>query len=185
MRQRPPLERSKLLLGDVNPVVVRIISIRAHRHTVGSLHYWRLVDKRIRRRRSRPRASRSTPLIAVRAVGRRLRFVSTLSPCLETPSSFVGQVKGKGASYRRHALLPAPLAAVDVVLHTFAELFEEEGALEAHFHYCAVEAEAARTGFLVGGLDFVEAAFELDAFAVVGFFCAGGERCVGCGRGWA
>lgn len=57
----------------------------------------------------------------------------------------------------------------------FVELLEEEGALEAHLLHAAVEAQDSLTGGVVGLFDVVNAAAELDAFAVVGGFDGGGE----------
>jgi putative intracellular protease/amidase len=52
----------------------------------------------------------------------------------------------------------------------FVELLEEEGALEAHLLDAAVEAQDALARAVVGFFDVVDAAPEIDAFAVVGGF---------------
>ena len=64
----------------------------------------------------------------------------------------------------------AAVAVVDVVFHVFVELLEEEGALEAHLLDAAVEAQDALARAVVGFFDVVDAAPEIDAFAVVGGF---------------
>jgi hypothetical protein len=87
-------------------------------------------------------------------------------------------------TYRAHALLSARLAALDVGFHSLAQLFQQEGPLQSHLHDRAVEAHPPNPGFLVGGFDFVQAALELDAFAVVCFFDTGGERCACCAFAW-
>ena len=89
-----------------------------------------------------------------------------------------------GSTHRRQALVSTPLAPIDVGFHSLTQLFEEKGAFEPHFHYGAVETDATDFGFVVGGLDLIEAAFELDAFAVVGLFYAGREGCAGCCLFW-
>jgi hypothetical protein len=63
-------------------------------------------------------------------------------------------------------------------------LFKQEGPFQSHLHDRAVEAHPSDPGFFVGGFDFVQAALELDAFAVVCFFDAGGERRACCAFAW-
>lgn len=95
-------------------------------------------------------------------------------------SSRSGAVQPTGQArrltYRAHALLSTRFAALDVGLHPLTQLFQQEGTLQSHLHDRAVEAQPPNPGFLVRGFDFVQAALELNAFAVVCFFDAGGER---------
>lgn len=79
-----------------------------------------------------------------------------------------------------HRLVAAALGLVNVDVHALAEFVEEEGAFEAHFHDGAVEADAFEFCFVVGGFDFVDAALELDAFAVVRLLHARRQRSLGC-----
>ena len=83
-------------------------------------------------------------------------------------------------TYRARALLSARVAALDIRLHSLAQLLQQECSLQPHLHNCAVEADPSYSGLLVRGFDFVQTALKLDAFSVVGFFDAGSERCAGC-----
>jgi hypothetical protein len=96
---------------------------------------------------------------------------AALSPCLTRRGS---------RTYRARALLSARVAALDIRLHSLAQLLQQECSLQPHLHDRAVEADPSYSGFLVRGFDFVQTALKLDAFSVVGFFDAGSERCAGC-----
>jgi hypothetical protein len=67
------------------------------------------------------------------------------------------------------------VAVVDVVFHMFVELFEKEGALEAHLLDAPVKAQDALAGRVVGLFDVVDAPAEVDAFTVVRSFDRGRE----------
>lgn len=62
------------------------------------------------------------------------------------------------------------LSTIGSVLESLCELFKQESAFKAHFHDCSVETGFALTGGIVGFFDVVQAALELDALSVVGFF---------------
>ena len=83
-------------------------------------------------------------------------------------------------TYRARALLSARIAALDIRLHSLAQLLQQERSLQSHLHDRAVEAHSSGSGFFVGGFDFVQAALELNAFSVVGLFDARSERRAGC-----
>jgi hypothetical protein len=57
-------------------------------------------------------------------------------------------------TYRAHAFLAASLAALDIRLHSLAQLFQQESAFQPHFHDRAVKAYSSDPGFFVGGFDF-------------------------------
>ena len=97
-----------------------------------------------------------------------------------SPTSLMSLARRGSRTYRARALLSTRVAALDIRLHSLAQLLQQESPLESHLHDRAVEAHSSGSGFFVGGFDFVQAALELDAFSVVGFFDAGSERCAGC-----
>jgi hypothetical protein len=120
--------------------------------------------------------------VTVRAVARRLRYGLDQLPFFTLRVPF--NPLARRLTYRAYTLLSARLTALDVGLHSLAQLFQQEGPLQSHFHDRAVEAHPSNPGFLVRGLNFVQAALELDAFAVVCFFDAGGERGACCAFSW-
>jgi hypothetical protein len=75
---------------------------------------------------------------------------------------------------RRGRWRTTPIAIVDVVFHVLVELFEQEGALETHLLDAPIEAQDALAGGVVGFFDIVNAASQVDAFAVVGGLDRGG-----------
>ena len=75
-----------------------------------------------------------------------------------------------------HAFVGTPVTGIYVVLHALAELVEQECTFEAHLEDSALESCFAGDGFVVGRLNFGQAAFEFDAFSVVCLFHAGRER---------
>jgi hypothetical protein len=77
----------------------------------------------------------------------------------------------------------AAIAIVDVVLHMFVQLLQQECALEAHLLDSAIQACDAQARAVVVLFDVGYAAAEVDAFAVVGTFDRGGEVFGGDGAG--
>lgn len=65
---------------------------------------------------------------------------------------------------------------IGCVLETLCELFEQEGAFEAHLHDGSVEASLALTSGIVGLFDVVQASLQLDALSVVGLLYRWRER---------
>jgi hypothetical protein len=57
-------------------------------------------------------------------------------------------------TYRAHAFLAARLAALDIRLHSLAQLFQQESAFQPHLHDRAVKAYSSDPGLFVGGFDF-------------------------------
>ena len=97
-----------------------------------------------------------------------------------SPTSIVPFARRGSRTYRARALLSARIATLDIRLHSLAQLLQQERPLQPHLHDRTVEAHSSGSGFFVGGFDFVQAALELDAFSVVGFFDARSEWCAGC-----
>lgn len=104
----------------------------------------------------------------------------TPSGTVVSPTSLISFARRGSRTYRARALLSARIAALNIRLHSLAQLLQKERPLQSHLHDRAVEAHSSGSGFFVGGFDFVQAALKLDAFSVVGFFDAGSERCAGC-----
>lgn len=92
--------------------------------------------------------------LAPRLLRRRLLPVRTL-----TPQRLVR---------RRRWGRTAPVAVVKVVFHVLLQLLEEEGALEPHLGDASVQPFDAEARAVVVLFDVVDAAPQLDAFAVVG-----------------
>ena len=101
-----------------------------------------------------------------------------------SPTSLMSLARRGSRTYRARALLSTRVATLDIWLHSLAQLFQQESPLQSHLHDRAVEAQPPNPGFLVRGFDFVQAALELNAFAVVCFFDAGGERRACCAFAW-
>jgi len=93
-------------------------------------------------------------------------------------------MSANGSSRRRALAVVAPLtsqrlvgrcgrrrattiAVVDIVLHVLVELLEKEGALQTHLLHAPVQAQDALAGRVVGLFDVVDAATDVDTFAVV------------------
>lgn len=87
------------------------------------------------------------------ARGRRVLAVAALAP-----QRLIGGC-GRGAA--------AAVRVVDVILHVLVQLLEEEGALQPHLLYGAVQTIDAQARAVVVLLNVVYAAPQLDAFAVV------------------
>ena len=77
-----------------------------------------------------------------------------------------------------HGFFTTSFAVVDLVVHPPAQLVQQKGSLQPHFHNGAVQPHPSDFGFIVRGLDLVETSFQRDAFSIVCFFDTGRERSV-------
>jgi len=168
---------------------IRVASWYARRRTSGVS--WRSSQRQSSTSSIRRSNLRSTALIAMRTVRRRLteglnqppRKHTYTSSAVVSPTSLMSLARRGSRTYRARALLSARIATLNIRLHSLAQLLQQEGPLKSHLHNRTVEAHSSGSGFFVGGFDFIQAALELDAFSIVGFFDAGGEWCAGCALG--
>lgn len=166
---------------------IRVAPLYARRRT--SRVSWRSSQKQSNTPSIRRSNLRTTALVAMRTVRRRLTDGLGQPLCMVrihppapvvSPTSLMSLARRGLRTYRARALLSARVATLDIWLHSLAQLLQQERSLQPHLHDRAVEAHSSGSGFFVGGFDFIQAALELDAFSVVGFFDAGSERRAGC-----
>lgn len=79
-------------------------------------------------------------------------------------------------AYCGHAFISTMFAAVYVGLHSLAQVIQQKGALESHFHDGSIQSHSLDLRLIVRRLDLVQPTLKLDAFAVVGLFDARRQR---------